>query len=419
MEKVSKIRLVYTDGEKLCYYADGKKYAYESGFIKRYRETALNSAKNKEWKRKSEQMLDEFYFEEDSGVYAEIHSVSLTEEENKIAYTFTVNQTSGVYFKYLDDEEKTEAHVISSNEEDFVSYYVNEDGEAVGAIRSGEYSANIAVFNADRGDYKTLTDGGSLDENPFLCQDGDILYNSYGVGRDAENQFVAYLPSEILKLNSRSMQLETLVSDENYSFVKPMQDSDGNLYCIRKPGAERKRENVFLQILTIPVRIIEAIVGFISAFVTIFSGKPMVSDGGNVKGNNSAAKNGKKDRRKIFVNNQLINAEEELKRNQKSEYGGFIPREWALVKLQPKGDGEYEILEEIAQGVADYCIIEDGEATKLVYTNGKYVFECFQEENKWKRNKLFNADCCLKISGLRKSFKDSSPFAEDKLFSRF
>ena len=419
MENTKKMRLTYTDGERLCYYVDGQKYTYESNYIKKYRETALNSAKNREWKKKSEQMIDDFYFEEDSGVYAEIHGVSLTEEENKIAYTFTVNQTSGIYYKYLDDETKTEAHVILSNEVDFISYCVNEDGEAVGSIRSGEYSANIAVFDKNNGNYKTLTDGGSLDENPFLDKDGNILYDSYGVGRDAENQFVTYLPAEILKLNSRTMELETLVTDENFSFVKPMQDSDGNLYCIKKPGAERKRENVFLQILTIPIRIIEAIVGFISTFVTIFSGKPMVSDGGSVKGDNSAAKNGKKDRRKIFVNNQIINAEEELKRNQKSEYGGFIPREWVLVKIEPKGDGEYEILQEIAQGVADYCIVEEEGKTKLVYTNGKYVFECFEEEKKWKRNKLFNADCCLKISGIRKSFKNNSPFVEDKFFSHF
>lgn len=413
------MRFVYTDGENLCVYQDGKKSVFQSNYISKYRESALNTAKNREWKKKSEQMLDDFYFEQDETVYAEIHGISLTEEENKIAYTFTVNQTSGVYYKYLDDEKQTEVHVISSNEVAFVSYFVNQDGDAVGSVRTGEYSSNIAVFNRSGGDYKTLTDGGSLDENPFLDFEGNILYNSYGVGRDADNQFVTYLPSEILRLDIRTMQLETLITDENFSFVKPITDSDGNIYCIRKPGAERKRENVFLQIISIPVRIVEAIVGFVSTFVKIFTGKPMVSDGGNVKGNGYAAKNGKKDRAKIFVNNQMINAEEELKRNQKSEYGGFIPQEWTLIKVRPCGDGSYQILEEIAQGVADYCVLQDGEKTKLLYTNGKFVFECFQENGKWTKNKLFNADCCLKINALGKSQKENMPFEEKELFARF
>ena len=66
-------------------------------------------------------------------------------------------------------------------------------------------------------------------------------------------------------LDTENMQIEEWVTDPVYSYIKPIEDSEGNLYCIKKPGSEKEETNAFLEILLIPVRIIQAIVGFISA----------------------------------------------------------------------------------------------------------------------------------------------------------
>ncbi len=394
------MRFIFVDKEKIGVFQDGKTSFYESTYILNYKENAKRMQKSREWKKKSEIMLEEGYYfgSEGEPIHAQIHGACLTAQENKIAYVCSVNDISRICYKYLDDEKKTEAHLISSMDVDFLSFTINKDGDIVGSIQTGAESADIALYSRDGGDYKLITSGDSLDENPFIDKDGRVFFNSYGVGRDAYNEFVAYAPSEIFKYDLQTMDIQTVLSDEKYSFVKPMTDKEGNLYCICKPGTEQKRENIFLQILLIPVRIIEAIIGFFSAFVTIFAGKPMVS-GGNAGG----AKRSGKDRREVFINNQLVNVDKEIKRNKKSQDGGFIPKEWKLLKFAPKKDdfeSGYELVEELASGVADYTLAEENGEDVVLYTNGQKIFSLSQKDGKRVKTKLVHTDFCLKISAL-------------------
>lgn len=394
------MRFIFVDKEKIGVFQDGKTSFYESTYILNYKENAKRMQKSREWKKKSEIMLEEGYYfgSEGEPIHAQIHGVCLTAQENKIAYVCSVNDISRICYKYLDDEKKTEAHLISSMDVDFLSFTINKDGDIVGSIQTGAESADIALYSRDGGDYKLITSGDSLDENPFIDQEGKVFFNSYGVGRDAYNEFVAYAPSEIFKYDLQTMDIQTVLSDEKYSFVKPMTDKEGNLYCICKPGTEQKRENIFLQILLIPIRIIEAIIGFFSVFVTIFAGKPMVS-GGNAGG----AKRSGKDRREVFINNQLVNVDKEIKRNKKSQDGGFIPKEWKLLKFAPKKDdfeSGYELVEELASGVADYTLAEENGEDVVLYTNGQKIFSLSQKDGKRVKTKLVNTDFCFKVSAL-------------------
>ncbi len=392
------MRFTFIDKEQLCVFEDGKIEKYESAYITRYRENSKRDQKNREWKKNSDKMLYEDYFEGSERVRAEITSLSPTTEKNKLLYTFTVNETSGIYYKYTDDEKKTEAHFLSSNEESFRDLSMNEGGEIFGTAQRDTITSDIALFSKLGGDYKSVTGGDSKDENPFYKGKGDILFNSYGVGRNLENEFVAYMPSEILKLNVHSMEIETLVSDGKNSYIKPILDGDGNLYCIRKPNAEREKRNGFLEILLVPVRIVEAIVGFVSAFVNIFAGKPLVGGNKRTRGGNSAAKNAEQN--KLFLHNQTIQVDKELKKNEKSEESGFIPRSWKLIKI-PKENDDFSVrydpatAEELAHGVADFCLTEEN---TLVYTNGKRIFEISENGKK----KLANVEFCVRVSSLQR-----------------
>lgn len=403
------MKFVFVDGEKICLYQDGKIEKFESGYISRYRENSLRAEKNKAWKKSSDKMLYDDYFElEERGeVVANIHAAAPTEEENKIVYAFSVNDTSGVYYKYLDDEKKTEAHLLSSNEENFLSLSVYADGEMLGTVQSAPDTSSIAVFSKNGGDYKRLTGGDSLDENPVFDRFGNVLFNSYGIGRDANNVFLTYLPSEVYRLNLHTLETELVVTDEKFSYIKPIEDSAGNLYCIRKPGYEKEHGNPLLEILLIPVRILQAIVGFVSAFVMCFAGKPMVSGEGKIPGQGSAAKNGKADPKKIFIHNNLVNVEKELKRNRKTEEQGFIPRSWKLVRLDKNAEGNFDRCEEyeLASGVADYFLKEENGVKTLVYTNGRRIFSVTDEGTGGRKEKLADTDFCIKLGGLYPSEK--------------
>ena len=385
------MEFLFIDGEKLCVYKDKKVKTYESGYITRYRETSLVTAKNTEWKKKGrpERLLNEGYlFDEEEGVYAVLHAVSPTTKENQILYSFTVNETSGIYRKYLNDEKKTEAHIISSNEVDFTTLSNTSSG-LLATVKKGDVTADIALFSEDQSEYKCLTGGDSLDENPSFQKDGKILFNSYGVGRDENNNFLEYAPSEIYSLNLQTMEIQELLSSEEFSFVKPIESPEG-FYCIKKPAKEKEKRNPLLEILLIPVRIVQGIVGFVSFFVTMFSGKQLVKD--NRRGS-SMARNFKKDERKIFVQNNFIKVENELKRNSKEDFYGFIPKTWKLVEIKIENN---EILErEIISGVCDYCVLEDG---VIVCTNGKHIFSIKTTEKAYEVKGLASTDCCLKVS---------------------
>lgn len=394
--------ITFSDGEKIGVYKDGKKSVYESEYIQKYRENSLRSAKNKEWKKKTDLMIEDgYYFDsfDETEVRATIRYVSATEEEDKYMYIFSVNEYSGMYYKYTNDENLTEAHYLSSGEYEFQSVYKDASGRSLGSIQTDSVRANIAEF-FENGDFNFITDGDSYDENPFLRKDGIILFDSYPIGRDANNNFVTYLPAEICALNTQTMQIDEWIVDREYSYIKPIEDSEGNLYCIKKPGREKEEGNVFLEILLIPVRIVQAIVGFISAFVMCFAKKPMINgQSAREIGNGGVAKNGV-DSKKMWVNNNLINIEKEMKRNKKYAELGFIPKNWTLVKLIRNERGNFEGCLEyvLAYGVADYDILEENGEKNIVYTNGKCVFKLTDLGTKGKKEPLFNTDYCVKLA---------------------
>lgn len=398
------MKIGFADGEKIGVYENGEKKIYESNYIARYKENALKAAKSKEWKKQTDLMMgDEYYFERENEAefFSHVQCVSPTVEENKILYAFTVGDTSGIYYKYTDDKEKTEAHALSSSDVTFTSLSLSKSGKILGSVQTDSVCSNIAIFKNGCSEYETLTGGDSLDENPFLDQEGNVLFNSYAVGRDQNNAFITYLPSELYQINPETLEIKELLSHDKYSFIKPMKDKRGNVYCIRKLSDESQGENAFLQILMIPVRIVQAIVGFISAFVMCFAKKPLVSGGTarSISNGGDIAKSG--DPKKMWVNNHLINVEKELKRNGKKEEYGFIPKSWALVRLTQDENGKFVGEYELARGVADYCIVEENGETLLVFTNGKRVFALTEEQERVKMKKLFETDCCVKVNALQ------------------
>ena len=396
------MKIGFADGEKLGVFENGEKKIYQSQYITKYKENALRTAKSKEWKKNSDRLLaDEFYFEEDEPFLRSIvNCVSPTIEENTLVYSFSVGETSGIYYKDLSDKEQTESHALSSSDVEFTQLCVAKDGKMLGAVQTDGYCSNIVMFQNGGSEYQTLTGGDSFDENPTFRKNGKILFNSYAIGRDQNNAFVTYLPSEIYQIDPETLEIEEKICDSKFSYIKPIEDGNGNVYCIRKPHGEEPEENAFLQILMIPVRIVQAIVGFVSAFVACFAKKPLVSGTSAQSSMRGEAAKGL-DRKKAWINNHLVNVEKELERNKKSEEYGFIPKSWLLVRLEQDETGKFVGEYELARGVADYCVVEEEGRTLLVYTNGKRVFALTEEKEHVLKKKLFDVDFCVKVNALQ------------------
>ena len=83
-------------------------------------------------------IADEYYFQtqDEREIHAQITAVVSTDEDNKLVYAYVVNGTSGVYYKYLDDKEKTEAHIVSSGEVEFRSITAYSDGKMLITVQT-------------------------------------------------------------------------------------------------------------------------------------------------------------------------------------------------------------------------------------------------------------------------------------------
>lgn len=375
-------KFLFVDGQDVCLYDDGQIKKFPSKFIEKYRDNSVNIARAQRWKHSGEGAQfrgDVRGGEDDVAVEYRLTGVFLSADQNEAVYTFIVNDVSGIYAMRLDDEKAAETHVINSLELQFSGGCMDAaSGVLVTSAARNFTNADVALFDVKSGDYKLITDGDTLDEDPYICpDDGNIVYfSSRGAGRDASGNFVSYSPAAIYSLNLAAVAVEEKLSSDKYSYLKPVYYG-GKLYVLRTPAKE-KGANPFLEIVLIPVRILQAIAGFINAFVRAFAGKSLTSGGAN------PAKGREYDSRKEYVRGNLIRADRELKRNRRKkdpDYG-FIPQSWQVV--------EAESGRVIISGVADYDILADG---TVIATNGKHVFAV----KDGKRTKLADTENCLRV----------------------
>lgn len=388
-------KFTFADGQELCFYDDGNVTRFYSGYIQKYKQNAENIARSKEWKKSGTGAVfrgDVEYVSGDAPLECSISGIFPMKSGQEVAYAFTVNGASGIYIKDTTDEKTPETHVINSCELQFTGGCLDaENGTLVTSVKRNYCNADIAVFDLATSDYKTVTDGDTLDEDPYICpDDGNIVYfSSRGVGRNARGEFVCFSPAALYKLDLERVSVEEVKSDAKYSFYKPVRHN-GKLYAIKAPAREKKG-NPLLEIILIPWRILQGIAGFINVFIHAFSGKSITEGGYNpAKGRNY-------DSRKIEIKGNLIDVEKQSKKNtgKKDKDNGFVPLSWQLVELN---GGEV-----IKSGIADFDICEDG---TIIATNGRRIFEI--KDGKCK--KICNTECCVRVDCKHASKGGSSLF---------
>ncbi len=361
-------KIVFSDGDSIRVLDEGEEGTYASQYIADYRERMRRMVKNKEWKHSGMgamfrgDTMSEVGMDSETRVDAYINSVHAAGED-KVLYTFTVNQTSGVIEKTLSAKKDGERFILHTNDGELLSSDYNvTDGKFVAELKRGEISSDLVLLDTERGDYVSITDGDSRDENPSFSKKrpGVILYDSLAAGRNARGEFVEYAPAAVYEYDLNTLDLKEIRASEKYSYIKPVEDENGDIYCIRKPAKERDRHNPVVEILLIPYRLLMAIVNFIQIFVVFFTGKTMTGGG------NNPAKGRDTDSRQMIIRGNVIEVDKEIARNKKFKDKdlAFIPASWKLVRIR---GGEEE---EMKSGICDFSLAEGG----VVCTNGRKVF---------------------------------------------
>ena len=123
----------------------------------------------------------------------------------------------------------------------------------------------------------------------------------------------------------------------------------------------------------LPVRLFEALFGFLNVFSAKYSGKTL-----------SRSDVRHRDEKQLFIDGNLINAERELKANAKrgEKHPGIIPRSWELRRRMPNGE---DVL--VRTGVLAYKV--DEESGDILFSNGSSIIKLDKDG---KEEKLLSAE---------------------------
>ncbi len=220
---------------------------------------------------------------------------------------------------------------------------------------------HLCVLPLDSGRVQFVTEGDCQDKNPSMDPtNGNVIYyDSCGLAYSQDG--VVFGPRQINRLDLTTGDLQTLLADDKWDYFLPIKDKDGNLYAIKRPYRETDSSdpvNTLKSLVTAPIKLIKAIVGWLDFFTKRYSGESLKTSGAN------PAKTKAKSEEELFIEGNLIKADKNLLKNQADgdQHAGFIPKSWELIKVNPTGD-----VTVIKKGVMAYCLSDDG----VIISNGK------------------------------------------------
>jgi hypothetical protein len=234
-------------------------------------------------------------------------------------------------------------------------------GNIVFSVLHQNGTANIGIKVNGESGIKELTEGDSFDTAPrWVRGDGQkIIFQSAGIGRNREGQFLALGPFSIQQLDAESGEMTALCEDTKHDYLAPQLLADGTLLCIRRPYSEHVRVHplqVLKDTVLFPFRMLYAIFHFLNFFSAIFAGRKLTSAGG--------AKAREMDARQMMIWGNLVHAQRP--RKVEEEGADLVPKTWQLHRRDPAGESKM-----LTSGVLAYDVSENG---TIVYTNGSAVF---------------------------------------------
>ncbi|MES2974349.1 MAG: hypothetical protein V4757_12120 [Pseudomonadota bacterium] len=237
------------------------------------------------------------------------------------------------------------------------------DGTTVAASsQQPDGVANLTLMMNEGSNLREVTGGDTVDSAPSWIPGvpNRLLFQSTGIARSEQGYIVGMGPASIQMLNMESGSVAPVLENAGYDFLKPRVCPAGNLHFIRRPfePPRYRMENIVLDTLLFPFRLLRAIFHYLNFFSMMYSRKPLTSASGPAM---------QADIKNILLQGRRIDTEKAL-RSERPVQGvpSLVPSSWELVSRNPQGDERI-----LATNVASYDISPDG---TIVYSNGRGVF---------------------------------------------
>ena len=391
----------YVSNGKMHRFSNGESREISSWVLDSYISKVKSAAERNEWKYNGSGAAFTGSFMERQNASDSVSSIfsrvnCIGEYKGDILYSLDIDSTNGIYRKKTDVT--SEGIVLCSSSSAYRDFDVKEDRLVTSSFFAGE--SHIGVLDLETKRFDLYTEGHCRDTSPvwsasdsnkvYFCSAGlpenekrppdeedaprgisqlvDEMYSSAGSVKRG--------PTAICLLDVSEGRLDELLSDERYDFTHPQSTSDGSLYYIRKPYKMNNGGNslgCLADVFLLPARLFEALFGFLNVFTAKYSGKTLSRS--NVK---------KRDEKEMLIDGNLINAEKELRENQRKgeKNPGIIPGTWELRRRDLDGNDNL-----IKRGVAAFKVME--KSSEILVSNGSSVL-CIHSDGKEER--IISAD---------------------------
>jgi len=328
----------------------------------KYREREREIRQRKEWKQSGTgAMFTGAFMPSDAVLDVKLPITGLSAADGRLAFCLNFDSGGGIYFKPL-DESQPETPILVELKNSFFELSLNHNGNIAVSYSDSYIERHIAFLKVDVPHLQSLTEGDCVDTNPsWSKRDEDVLYyDSAGIAYSSDGRFAGLGPRSVYRLNIKTGELDEVLADDRFDFVSPFEDSDGNLYFIRRPYKMGKGKMSARDIAKAPGKVARAFGGWLDFVTRRYTGETLNTSGAN------PAKGSGKSPQQIFVDGNLLEAEKTLKKNATAgdKNPGIIPKSWELVMRAPTG--EETVLQTSVMG---YCMTKSG----IVYSNGRYV----------------------------------------------
>ena len=392
----------YVSNGKMYRFEDGKGGELRSEVLDSYVFKVKDSAERNEWKYNGSGAAFTGTFQHRanasdavSSIYSQVNCIG--EYNGDIIYSIDIDNTNGIYRK--SSSNANDGIVLCSSSTAYRDFDIRGDLMVTTVSFAGE--SHVGILNLETKGFNIYTEGRSVDTSPtWSFADREKVYFAssglpenddrsrqendapMGISQMVNEMYSAARasrrgPSSICVLDILQGTLDEVLANDRYDYTHPQSTSDGSLYYIRKPykssGGAMESLGCLADILLLPVRLFEALFGFLNVFSAKYSGKTLSRR--DVK---------QRDEREMFIDGNLINAEKELRDNQRRGEAnpGIIPRSWELRRLDKDGNDTL-----IKCGVAAFRVNE--ERGDILVSNGSLILRIDKDG---KEEKLLSAE---------------------------
>lgn len=301
---------------------------------------------------------------------AECCAIARGPNDGEVTFALRLGEIGGVFDSNLTDgNERRLMHRAQLRVEEMDRH--PETGVLVYAELAGAGTIHLALKRPLETVAHEITEGDSFDQAPSWVagEREKIVYQSAGLARNKHGAMVGVAPFVVHELDLRTGEIATLLEDAEHDLLLPHKLADGSLLFIQRPYEAGHRVHygrTLLDVLLLPVRLLETLFHWANFMSWIYSGKPLAKAG--------EVRAARPDMKKLVLWGRAVEAEKQAKQAKRDEPRQLVPASWQLIRRT--SDGAERVL---GKAVLGYDVAPDG---AVIFTDGKAVYRCTSADAK-------------------------------------